>query len=71
MEIVVKDNGTSIPHHIIDKVFQPFFTTKPTGLGTGLGLFPNYDIVKAYGFELKVQSTEGKGATFIVLLPVV
>jgi signal transduction histidine kinase len=71
VEIVVKDNSTSIPHHIIDKVFHPSFTTKPTGIVTGLGLFPNYDILKACGCELKVQSMEGEGATFIVLLSVV
>ena len=56
---------------IVDKIFQPFFTTKPTGQGTGLGLSLAYDIVKAHGGELKVQTKEGKGAEFIILLPLV
>jgi signal transduction histidine kinase len=67
--ISIKDNGTGIPQKAIDKVFQPFFTTKPTGEGTGLGLSLSYDIVKAHGGELKVESTEGEGATFIIELP--
>jgi signal transduction histidine kinase len=65
----VKDNGAGIPKKVIDKIFQPFFTTKPTGQGTGLGLSLSYDIVKAHGGELKVESTEGEGAKFIVELP--
>ncbi len=69
IEIVVKDNGTDIPQNIIDKIFQPFFTTKPTGQGTGLGLSLSYDIVKAHGGEIQVESSEGEGAEFIVLLP--
>jgi two-component system, NtrC family, sensor kinase len=69
LEITVKDNGLGIPQMVIDKIFQPFFTTKPTGHGTGLGLSLSYDIVKAHGGELKVESTEGLGATFIVSLP--
>ena len=59
-----------IPEKVKEKIFQPFFTTKPTGQGTGLGLSLSYDIVKAHGGELKVETKEGKGTTFIVLLPV-
>ena len=54
---------------ILDKIFQPFFTTKLTGEGTGLGLSLSYDIVKAHGGELKVETKEGKGSVFIILLP--
>ncbi len=68
--IKVKDNGKGIPQKIIDKIFQPFFTTKPTGQGTGLGLSLSYDIVKAHGGELKVETKEGEGTAFIILLPV-
>ena len=67
--ISVKDNGNGIPQKVLDKIFQPFFTTKPTGQGTGLGLSLSYDIVKAHGGELKVATKEGEGTTFIVLLP--
>ncbi len=67
--ISVKDNGNGIPQKIIDKIFQPFFTTKPTGQGTGLGLSLSYDIVKAHGGELKVETKEGEGSEFIILLP--
>ena len=71
VEIKVTDNGNGIPKNIIDKIFQPFFTTKPTGQGTGLGLSLAYDIVtKGHGGDLKVESTEGKGSTFTVTLPV-
>ncbi len=59
VEIRVKDNGIGIPHSVLDKIFQPFFTTKPTGQGTGLGLSLSYDIVKAHGGELKVETKEG------------
>jgi signal transduction histidine kinase len=69
IQITVKDNGTGIPQTVVDKVFQPFFTTKPTGQGTGLGLSLSYDIVKAHGGELNVESKEGEGATFTLLLP--
>jgi len=69
IEIRVKDNGNGIPQHILDKIFQPFFTTKPTGQGTGLGLSLSYDIVKAHGGEIKVGSKENAGTTFIVQLP--
>ena len=68
VEIRVKDNGNGIPQKVLDKIFQPFFTTKPTGQGTGLGLSLSYDIVKAHGGELKVESKEGEGSEFIVLL---
>ena len=69
--ISVKDNGNGIPQHVIDKIFQPFFTTKPTGQGTGLGLSLAYDIVKAHGGELKVETKEGDGSEFIIQLPIV
>jgi two-component system NtrC family sensor kinase len=68
--ITVTDNGSGIPKKIVDKIFQPFFTTKPTGQGTGLGLSLSYDIVKAHGGEIKVQTKEGEGSTFIIQLPV-
>jgi signal transduction histidine kinase len=68
VQITVRDNGNGIPQKIIDKIFQPFFTTKPTGQGTGLGLSLSYDIIKAHGGEIKVESTEGKGSEFAILL---
>ncbi len=71
VEITVTDNGNGIPQKILDKIFQPFFTTKPTGQGTGLGLSLSYDIVKAHGGELKVETKEGEGTEFIIQLPVV
>jgi two-component system, NtrC family, sensor kinase len=67
--ISVIDNGPGIPAHIVDKIFQPFFTTKPTGQGTGLGLSLAYDIVKAHGGEIIVESVEGEGTKFIIHLP--
>lgn len=82
VEIRIHDNGPGIPPHIIDKIFQPFFTTKPSGQGTGLGLSLAYDIIKAHGGsivvnsfngppggELKVETNEGKGSEFIIQLP--
>ena len=69
VELRVADNGNGIPKKVLDKIFQPFFTTKPTGQGTGLGLSLSYDIIKAHGGELKVETTEGEGATFIIQLP--
>ena len=69
IEITVKDNGNGIPEKIKEKIFQPFFTTKPTGQGTGLGLSLSYDIVKAHGGELKVETKDGEGSMFIILLP--
>jgi signal transduction histidine kinase len=69
--IRVTDNGNGIPKNIVDKIFQPFFTTKPTGQGTGLGLSLSYDIVtKGHRGELNVETKEGEGTTFIILLPV-
>jgi len=68
IEIIVKDNGTGIPANVLDKIFQPFFTTKPPGQGTGLGLSLSYDIVKVHGGEILVQSVEGNGAEFIIRL---
>jgi len=67
--ISVKDNGNGIPKNIVDKVFQPFFTTKPTGLGTGLGLSLAYDTIKAHGGEIKIKTREGEGSEFTVELP--
>jgi two-component system, NtrC family, sensor kinase len=68
IELTVKDNGNGVPQKIVDKIFQPFFTTKPTGEGTGLGLSLSYDIIKAHGGEIKVETKEGEGATFIIIL---
>jgi signal transduction histidine kinase len=70
VQISVKDNGGGIPEQVRDKIFRPFFTTKPTGSGTGLGLSLSYDIIKAHGGELKVESEEGKGSEFIIHLPI-
>ena len=70
-EIKVTDNGTGIPAKLSDRIFQPFFTTKPTGQGTGLGLSLAYDIVtKGHGGELKVKTREGQGSEFIIQLPI-
>jgi len=69
VEIRVKDNGNGIPGKVLDKIFQPFFTTKPTGQGTGLGLSLAYDIVKAHSGELQVETVEGQGSEFIIQLP--
>jgi signal transduction histidine kinase len=69
IQIVVKDNGNGIPQKIVDKIFQPFFTTKPTGEGTGLGLSLAYDIVKAHGGELKVETVDGEFTEFVITLP--
>jgi two-component system, NtrC family, sensor kinase len=71
VEIRVADNGNGIPPKVLDKIFQPFFTTKPTGQGTGLGLSLSYDIVKAHGGELKVETKEGEGSEFIIQLAAV
>jgi signal transduction histidine kinase len=69
VEIRVKDNGNGIPQKVLDKIFQPFFTTKPTGQGTGLGLSLSYDIVKAHGGEIQVTTKENEGSDFRILLP--
>ncbi|MEP6846211.1 MAG: tetratricopeptide repeat protein [Panacibacter sp.] len=70
VEIQIRDNGMGIQQRIMDKVFQPFFTTKPTGEGTGLGLSLSYDIItKGHNGEMKVETKEGEFATFIILLP--
>ena len=71
IEISVKDNGPGIPKEIQEKIFQPFFTTKQTGSGTGLGLSLSYDIVKAHGGELTVETKEDEGSEFIIHLPIV
>jgi signal transduction histidine kinase len=71
IEIKVKDNGNGIPEKVLDKIFQPFFTTKPTGQGTGLGLSLAYDIItKGHGGELKVETKEGEGSEFIIVLSI-
>jgi signal transduction histidine kinase len=78
VEVKVKDNGNGIPQKVVDKIFQPFFTTKPTGQGTGLGLSLSYDIIKTHGGEIKVETKEGdpgssgkgEGSTFIIQLPI-
>jgi signal transduction histidine kinase len=70
VEIIIKDNGNGIPPKIVDKIFQPFFTTKPTGQGTGLGLSLSYDIIKAHNGEIKVQTKENEGSEFVIQLPV-
>ncbi|MEJ7821304.1 MAG: ATP-binding protein, partial [Chitinophagaceae bacterium] len=70
VEIKVTDNGNGIPQKVLDKIFQPFFTTKPTGQGTGLGLSLSYDIIKAHGGELKVETKEGEFAEFVIILKI-
>ena len=70
VEIKVSDNGKGIPKHVLEKIYQPFFTTKPTGKGTGLGLSMSYDIItKGHGGSLKVVTENGKGTEFIIELP--
>jgi signal transduction histidine kinase len=69
VQIKVADNGGGVPKNIVDKIFQPFFTTKPTGQGTGLGLSLAYDIAKSHGGEIKVETGEREGSTFIIQLP--
>ena len=69
VQVSVKDNGNGIPQKVLDKIFQPFFTTKPSGQGTGLGLSLSYDIVKAHGGELSVDTVEALGSEFIIRLP--
>jgi len=67
--ISVRDNGKGIAEKDRNKIFQPFFTTKPTGEGTGLGLSLSYDIVKAHGGEIRVESKVGAGSVFTIALP--
>jgi signal transduction histidine kinase len=67
--IKIADNGTGMPESVKDKIFQPFFTTKPTGQGTGLGLSLTHDIVKAHGGEIVVSGNEGEGAEFTITIP--
>jgi signal transduction histidine kinase len=70
IEIRVKDNGDGIPNDIKEKIFQPFFTTKPSGQGTGLGLSLSYDIIKAHSGKITVDSKENKGTDFTIILPI-
>jgi two-component system, NtrC family, sensor kinase len=70
VEIRVSDNGNGISQKVFDKIFQPFFTTKPPGEGTGLGLSLSYDVTKAHGGEIKVETKEGAGTAFVIWLPV-
>ena len=71
IQIMVKDNGGGIPQRVVDKIFHPFFTTKPTGEGTGLGLSLSYDIItKGHNGEIKVETKEGEGTSFIIILPI-
>jgi signal transduction histidine kinase len=70
VEIVVRDNGTGISQKVLDKIYQPFFTTKPTGSGTGLGLSLSYDIIKkGHNGEIRVETQEGEGTAFVIFLP--
>ena len=69
MTIFVRDNGNGIPQKLMDKIFQPFFTTKPAGQGTGLGLSLSYDIMKGHGGEISVHTVEGSFTEFVVELP--
>jgi len=69
VEIKVSDNGMGIPQKVLEKIFQPFFTTKPTGQGTGLGLSLSYDIIKAHGGEIKVNTKQNEGTDFKITLP--
>jgi two-component system NtrC family sensor kinase len=69
ISIKVTDNGNGMPENLVDKIFQPFFTTKPTGQGTGLGLSLSYDIVKAHGGAIKVKTKENEGTEFTIILP--
>ena len=67
--VSVRDNGNGIPQNLVEKIFQPFFTTKPTGQGTGLGLSLSYDIIKAHGGDINVEAKEGEGTEFTIRLP--
>jgi signal transduction histidine kinase len=69
VEVAIRDNGNGVPDRVKDKIFQPFFTTKPSGEGTGLGLSLSYDIVKTHGGELRLDTEQGEGTTFTISLP--
>ena len=69
IKITISDDGSGIPEEVLEKIFDPFFTTKPVGEGTGLGLAVSYGIVQEHGGTIEVQSAEGKGTTFTILLP--
>jgi two-component system, NtrC family, sensor kinase len=71
IQVSISDNGMGIPDKVKEKIFQPFFTTKPTGEGTGLGLSLSYDIIVAHNGTMKVETTEGAGTKFIIQLPLV
>jgi len=71
IEIHVSDNGNGIPENIVNRIFEPFFTTKPTGQGTGLGLSMSYDIIKAHGGELTVETKEHLGTEFKIEIPII
>jgi len=71
IRVSVSDNGMGMPASVVEKVFQPFFTTKPTGAGTGLGLSLSYDIItKGHGGEIKVETKEGEGTSFVIFIPI-
>ena len=69
--LIVQDNGNGIPESVKEKIFQPFFTTKPTGQATGLGLSLSYDIIRAHGGEIRVDSKEERGTEFTIKIPIV
>jgi len=71
VDICIEDNGNGIKSNVVDKIFQPFFTTKPTGQGTGLGLSLSYDIIKAHGGDMTVETRDGEGTMFIIKLPTI
>ena len=71
VSVQVADTGVGIPQDVMDRIFDPFYTTKPVGIGTGLGLSIVYGIVKKHGGHIEVQSEQGKGTTFTVFLPAV
>jgi len=68
--IEIKDTGAGIPKSILDKIYEPFFTTKKVGVGTGLGLSISYGIVQDYDGTIKVETQEGEGSTFIIQFPI-
>lgn len=68
--ITISDTGKGMPPDVANRIFEPFYTTKPVGKGTGLGLSVSYGIIETHGGEIRVESEEGKGTTFTVRLPV-